>query len=586
MRALSCAWMAVVVCASAPAFAGNAVKPGAFRSDPPTLRCISFRWYLDGDDNGNATCTLRYRKVGDARWKEALPLLRVNRESVGSYRCGNLLAGSVMFLQPATEYEANLVLSDPDGGKAEKTVRVTTRGVPRAPQPLRTLYVYPQDYAGKRKAPAFASFRNACNALKPGDLLLVHPGEYKGNVAFSVQASAERTVVIRWAGGGEAVIRGKSGSGKSTGFNLVVSGSRHVFIEKLTLRGGDWAIRGEDTQHLVVRRCKILEVSTGIRTYSATSRNWYIADNEITGINKAWYPRPGKGYMSPAHTGINLYGRGHVVCYNRIRKFGDCLAIANFGAPKEDVGLHCVAIDFHNNDLFEAKDDPLETDYGCHNIRVWRNRLYSGHTGVSAQPLFGGPVYFIRNEMYGITALCYKFHNYPSGIYVLHNTSVSAHQAFRSAHIWQNATFRNNLFLGVSRYSMESGSPDRRTSLDYNGWYKTADPERFIKWHDGKTWTRYPDLAAFAKGTGNGRHSILIDYGAFVRASPPVKGTTYEPGAADLRLIEGAKAIDAGVRLPGINDDFTGKAPDLGCYEFGRIRPHYGPRPEKVWPRR
>jgi hypothetical protein len=28
-------------------------------------------------------------------------------------------------------------------------------------------------------------------------------------------------------------------------------------------------------------------------------------------------------------------------------------------------------------------------------------------------------------------------------------------------------------------------------------------------------------------------------------------------------------AIDAGVRLPGFNDDFTGAAPDIGAYENG-----------------
>jgi hypothetical protein len=37
-------------------------------------------------------------------------------------------------------------------------------------------------------------------------------------------------------------------------------------------------------------------------------------------------------------------------------------------------------------------------------------------------------------------------------------------------------------------------------------------------------------------------------------------------------------AIDAGVVLPTITDGYTGKAPDLGAYEFGMPRPAYGPR--------
>jgi hypothetical protein len=36
------------------------------------------------------------------------------------------------------------------------------------------------------------------------------------------------------------------------------------------------------------------------------------------------------------------------------------------------------------------------------------------------------------------------------------------------------------------------------------------------------------------------------------------------------------RAIDAGTHIP--NDDFIGKAPDLGALETGRPEPHYGPR--------
>jgi len=33
---------------------------------------------------------------------------------------------------------------------------------------------------------------------------------------------------------------------------------------------------------------------------------------------------------------------------------------------------------------------------------------------------------------------------------------------------------------------------------------------------------------------------------------------------------------------PNINDGFTGKAPDIGAYEIGKPKPHYGPRPRSV----
>jgi hypothetical protein len=51
-----------------------------------------------------------------------------------------------------------------------------------------------------------------------------------------------------------------------------------------------------------------------------------------------------------------------------------------------------------------------------------------------------------------------------------------------------------------------------------------------------------------------------------------------EPDSIDLRLREGAAAIDAGIELPNVTDGFQGRAPDLGAYEFGVPLPHYGPR--------
>ena len=52
----------------------------------------------------------------------------------------------------------------------------------------------------------------------------------------------------------------------------------------------------------------------------------------------------------------------------------------------------------------------------------------------------------------------------------------------------------------------------------------------------------------------------------------------YKPDSVDFRLRPGSAAIDKGAALPTINDDFTGRAPDLGAYELDRPLPHYGPR--------
>ena len=92
---------------------------------------------------------------------------------------------------------------------------------------------------------------------------------------------------------------------------------------------------------------------------------------------------------------------------------------------------------------------------------------------------------------------------------------------------------------------------------------------------------RFKTLKEFSAATGQDRHSIVVDYDAFVHVTPPGPDprTLYKPSDFDFALRPGSAAVDAGVRLPGVNDDFTGRAPDLGAYEVGRPLPHYGPRP-------
>jgi hypothetical protein len=95
---------------------------------------------------------------------------------------------------------------------------------------------------------------------------------------------------------------------------------------------------------------------------------------------------------------------------------------------------------------------------------------------------------------------------------------------------------------------------------------------------------RFRTLAELSAATGQETHGIEIDYDIFESVRPPIPPDSSKPGkpydAADLdfRLKAGSKAVDAGVRLPNVNDGFTGKAPDLGAYEMGQPVPVYGPR--------
>jgi hypothetical protein len=553
----------------------NEIIPKRFIIDPPTIENLGFRWYIGGDSNRNASVTVAFRKKCQKLWKNALPMLRVHHEVAnqryGPYRTGNLFAGSVLFLEPATTYEVRFTMSDPDGGSPPepKIVTVTTRAEPKA-------------YEGGRmiEATTEKGLMVAFEQAKPGDLILLQVGVYKGPFELNKSGTAEKPIVFRGPSNGKAVLEGRGVNSRSR--IVTLNGTHHLHFERLTFRNAQMAIyaaKPGGSQGLVVRGCRIHNVVYGINTGCENSSDWYIADNEIIGINPTWYPRPPKTYMSPGHTGVNIYGRGHVICCNRITRFSDSAAIYNFGPPVDDVMKHCVNIDFYNNDLSWAQDDTFEADYGCHNVRFYRNRCYNTHTGMSTQPFYGGPVYLIRNELYAITSLSYKLNNYPAGIEAYHNTSCCAVQGFRPPAIWQNGHFRNNLFMGGKGYAMDSGSPTAYSTMDYNA-YRRNDPDRLLKWtgHDGNV-GRYQSIEEFFRATGLEEHGIMADYNIFVKAGPPEKGKTYEPKDYNLLLNNNAKVVDAGIALPQITDGFAGKAPDLGCYELGQKPPHYGPRP-------
>ena len=140
-----------------------------------------------------------------------------------------------------------------------------------------------------------------------------------------------------------------------------------------------------------------------------------------------------------------MYGSGHVIAHNAVAFFHDGIACAPTACPEPERSLWAVAIDIYNNDIHVTGDDFIEADGGVHNIRVMRNRgINAAHTGLSAQPIFGGPAYYIRNIVYN-TPVALKFIN-PAGVIVYHNTIIAEN---RTATRVSNAHFRNNLFLGT-----------------------------------------------------------------------------------------------------------------------------------------
>jgi hypothetical protein len=563
-----------------------AVPVGEPQSERPTLHSLGVYWIVRDDPGRTASVKLAYRKAGAPAWRTGRPLFRVERGAhlrAGSGSAlsvpadGWLFAGSVLLLEPATEYELRLTLVDsPRGrpgirGKPELTrvLRARTRAEPRLTPGRRTRHVVPGSGGGSgTAADPFRGLAAAHSVCVPGDVFLLHQGNYAGPWVVHKSGTPEKPIVWSAAGDGPVVIDGQGSSAVRPAHAIEASGTHDVWFEGLTVQNAHHGVTFHDAARIVVRHCHIRGVDYGmnaVRDTRGIAQDHFLADNLIEGPST--WPRT-KGIENAR--GIQITGEGHVVCFNRIRGFAD--AIDTFSSSR------CAAIDFHNNDVSELTDDGIELDYSERNNRCFFNRLTNVFQGISMQPVYGGPVYVFRNVMYNVAGEPFKLHNSPSGCLIFHNTSVKHGMplVLMTAEPVRNSWTRNNLFIGTqASYAFESIAKMVDCDFDYDG-FGGGPFKLMLKWNN----VRYATLKDIRSQSPVLKHSVLMDtatpFASGARAPEDI--TRQSPSTIDLRLAPRSGAIDAGQIVSGLNDGFHGKTPDLGAYELGDSLPHYGPR--------
>ncbi len=633
---------------AAAAHADDRTRPGRFTVEHPTLHNLGFEWAITGDDNRNASVTVEYRRVGDAEWRPALPLVRVGGERIFrkrehlEYTVPDGFAGSILNLEPGTEYECRFKLADPDGvsGPTTQTVRVTTRTEPRPYPDGRIRHVYPPYHEGPRQEPHFTSLLEAYygaglgdwnvvweRRVQPGDTILVHAGLYRndrlnyvdpmmtpfdGTNWLTIKATPEKPITIKAAGDGEVVF---DGAGNHRLFDVTAS-AHHIF-DGLTFRNTDIAIFAgfkevNGAVGLTVKNCRFEDIGFGVWTEYAGSSDFYIADNIFLGrieqrnllvgwTGPLWRSAgPYGSHEVRSYYAVKVYGPGHVIAHNAVAYFHDGIGISTYGTPESDPERRASSIDIYNNDIHMSGDDFIETDGGVHNIRVYNNRgVNAAHGGYSSQPVFGGPAYFIRNILYHVpSGVAFKFSAKAAGLFAYHNTIIGEHVASDPS---SNMHYRNNLFLGrdtPGRAVMIWANAGSDYSSDYNGFRPNKGVVEQYRWlapRSGETiyeprpedWRAFSTLDEFRAATGQEQHGLELDFDVFEQMVPPdpaKRHAVYHARDLNFRLKPGGKAVDAGVLIPTVNDHFTGNAPDLGAIESGRPQPHYGPRWLKTQP--
>jgi hypothetical protein len=617
--------------------AQDKVQGQKFIVEPPTLQNLGFEWYIDGDVNRNATVRVEYRTAGsNASWKKGMPLLRIGGEHIEragiDYTVPHMFAGSILDLAPNTRYEARFTLEDPDGvgGEAVKVVQVATRAEPVAARGGRVRHVYSQYYTGKKEEPNYPGLVSAYGGsentkgdwnvvaedpVQPGDIIKIHGGLYQGNLPnypdwhnipfdgtyfFTQKGTAERPIVIEAAGDGEVIF---DGAGAAVLFNVMAT-EHHIF-QGLTFRNAGRVFdagrkRLAGASDLTVRNCRFENVGEGIVTEFAGSKNFLIQDNVLLGRDDryrlyGWNAQregliPYGTHLLDSYYGIKVYGSGHVIAHNSIAFFHDAIGVSTYGTPEKEQELKAVSIDIYNNDLHLQVDDFIEADGSVHNVRIMRNRgVNAAENGISAQPVFGGPAYYIRNILYNVPqGGALKIHGGVPGLTAYHNTFISESNAGSR---YPNSNYRNNLILGTDGPVAVAAFPFTTpySVADYNGYRPNRgpdSPENQYSWlgPDGKM-AGFKTLESLREASGLEAHGLTVDYDVFedlrmpiVPASGSIPGPVYHAVDLNFKLNPKGKAVDAGVVIPNVNDNFTGKAPDLGALEVGSPAVIYGAR--------
>jgi hypothetical protein len=501
--------------------AADSTTPGEITTPFPTITNLAVEWQIEGDDDLDAACELKYRKEGETTWCDGLPLRRVpagkSQKTSQILTWTNRLSGSVFDLEPGTAYEIELKLHDPDGGSAVKVVKAPTRSEPIA----------------KAAAVLKKGSKADLNAVKPGEVLLLADGDYSAAV-FNRDGEPGRPIVYR------------SKTGKAVFSEISLTNRKWVYLEGVTVNG---PVRLNGSEHCVVRRC-IIQSQYGIKAYKPGMNNALIEDNIITGIRE-WKPEiMGAGGDNDGE-GIQFTGSGNVIRHNRVSGFRDCIS-----HMEDDGAAPQMCNDILNNDISAGLDDGIEADFALHNCRVMRNRLTNCFVGISSQPGLGGPNYFLRNVMFNIILEPFKLHRFSRGDVIMHNTVIKVGDGLGiyTSEPFDHATISHNLFIG--------GKPS--PGATYGGY----SPGR----------GRAVDLQHF------GDH-CLIDHNAYAVIGLPFEGKIRTRTFKELPGTDFEKqglVVDAPVSLPE-DPAKLHEPPDLSVFteagaHAGEKVPTYGPR--------
>jgi len=499
-----------------------------------TFECLGLYYKVDSPDLGD--CQVKYRKTGTKDWKNVIPLWFDKRDN--EYR------GSIVGLTPDTEYEIVLYC----GGK-DTSFKARTRS----------------------------------DKFPVGKTTYLKPGVTYQVIRITEPGTPEAWHLVAPEPGAKTVIDPE----KTADNNIVIEAS-YVIVRGLELRNAvkDAILIKEGVHDVVIEDCRITLWGRGDRelAYGGYEDSGVAAEEgtERLVIQRNLMDNP-SGWTNDWETGhpsgpqgITLWNSrgGNIIRYNEIvstedHGFNDGIGggenYSFAGSPNRDS-------DTYGNIIANVWDDAIESEGANMNVRIWGNYLHHTYTHIATAVTSKGPLYIFRN-VFGLSRWT---HDNPIGgpmikmgerepfkggrRYVFHNTALQPRGAFRvfSSHPATNVFSRNNIFdcpgplTGIR-------IPDPPADLDYDlftGLESKSDYEKHAI-RSRPSYVPSQGLEFYLAPT-----TTMIKWGR-----TPVEHYGRKWEITDKVITINNPAIDAGVLIPGFNDDFKGKGPDLGAFE-------------------
>jgi hypothetical protein len=511
---------------------------GADARAVPTFESLGL-YYNHPSDAG--LCDVRYRTAGSSEWRAGQALVYDAREH--QYR------GSLVGLRPDTEYEVRLEVN-----KRAIDLKARTRN---EQFPIGKTTHLPGGTTDQTLYIREGGTADAWHLVTPTP---------KAKFVSDVFNAAEYNVVVE---ADYVILRGLELRNAGIHGVLVRKGVQNVVIEDCHMTG--WGRIGG---------ARVWGVSSGSDSGVFAEVD---AGHLVIQRNLIEYPRSGANDWESGHpsgpqaiTLIDSRG-GNVIRYNTIRStddhgFNDGIGGgSNYsfkGSPNRDS-------DIYGNHVSNCWDDAIESEGANMNVRIWSNYIHHTFVHIATAATSMGPLYIFRNVLgtsrvshqdasggmmikTGMNYVNINGERVSTGLgyrFIYHNTALQPNGGLDvfSSHELHNAVSRNNIFYSRGRtYPQERGAPANDFRSDLTGGYLGGGfvrsmflPSDRLEWFPAPTMSR-------------------IQWG---RVEYKQNGQSF--GITDPVVQAKNPALDAGVALPGFNDEFGGSAPDIGAFEVG-----------------